>query len=123
MGIFLDLVVAFLFLSQVHSAPQPTSNAAGSSTTQPDTALVTQTSGSKTWVETFSAYSLSQYASSTGTETVTTTDANGAALVGLVFPLGLAWFGVIPPGAPPSPPKTPPPKTVTRELETTKTSQ
>ncbi|TPX26907.1 hypothetical protein DIZ76_012371 [Coccidioides immitis] len=71
--------------------------------------VVTTTSGSSTWSQTFTPTRLTKYASATGPTTVTSTDKAGKVVLIGVFAGGLAWVGLAGP-KPIPPPPTPPPE-------------
>jgi hypothetical protein len=95
------------------------SQQAPASTTAPVEAPVTAVVGGSTITETFTATSLSQYASTSGTSSVTITDNTGAIiLAGVVFAGGLAWLLKPVPNVPILDPPTTPPNIITEQPST-----
>lgn len=113
--IFYHATIAACQSSIASISPQSSSSLLSSSVD--NVTLITTTSGSSTWVETFTGTSLSQFSTLTTPTSVTITNAAGAVLAGVALAGGLAWLGVAPAGAPVVDAPTTPPELTAESTE------
>jgi hypothetical protein len=76
----------------------------------PEITVVTSVSGTETFTATFTAVSFSQYATLSAAQTITTTEADGTAVIAVIAAAGLAWIAALPAAGQPviNPPNVPP---------------
>jgi hypothetical protein len=107
-------VITFL-LSISHAIAAPATLVARANPSEPpdptpEITIITSVSGTETFTATFTAASFSQYATFSAAQTITTTEADGTAIIAVIAAAGLGWIAALPAIGQPiiDPPNVPP---------------